>query len=241
MPLSALWWRRSPADAAPVRDPQHRSAGDYRYERHAQCRAAGTTHGTDDGTGADPQPGLPFPALVAIVIATLIANLMMQRKGIFEQLLDTWGLGRMRNPMRQMLSREGVVMLMERRFTVVDRFQYPTRLVEYLDNRNPWLLVYDNDKPVAVIEANSIVGLLTETNPIAIEELEGNDHRIDLLSVPALRYQTDHIKPQASTLEALERWRLNIDSLYISDWQREQPERPVGIITRNDLHHRFHL
>ena len=43
-------------------------------------------------------PDLPFPALVAIVIATLIASLAMQRKGIFEQLLDAWGFDRMRNP-----------------------------------------------------------------------------------------------------------------------------------------------
>lgn len=36
-------------------------------------------------------PELPFPALVAIAIATLIASLIMQRKGIFEQLLDACG------------------------------------------------------------------------------------------------------------------------------------------------------
>ncbi len=35
-------------------------------------------------------PELLFPALVAIVIATLIARLLMKQKGIFEQILDTW-------------------------------------------------------------------------------------------------------------------------------------------------------
>ena len=35
-------------------------------------------------------PELLFPALVAIVIATLIARLLMKKKGIFEQILDTW-------------------------------------------------------------------------------------------------------------------------------------------------------
>ena len=59
-------------------------------------------------------PSLLFPAMLAIVVASLTARMLQRQPGIFEQLLGTWGFSRVHNPVHKALARVGVSSLMDR-------------------------------------------------------------------------------------------------------------------------------
>ena len=61
--------------------------------------------------------------------------------------------------MRQALDREGVVTVMERKFTSVDRYQSPEQFASHsMQSRDPL-----TTKQFALIETSSLIGLLTRT------------------------------------------------------------------------------
>ncbi len=187
---------------------------------------------------------LPFPALVGIVIATLMGSLLMNRKGIFEQTLDVWGFDRLRNPLHQALSREGVTSLMNHDLQVVQRIYTPETLATTLAHSRQWLLVQDGDHLRVLMESHGVMALLAQrSTDFGIGLENGTEATIDLMTVPAQRYETHHIQPQASALEAINLMdRLNIDTLYVQELRRGKPVAPpLGVITRNTLQHRLQL
>ena len=180
-------------------------------------------------------PTLLFPALVAIVVASLTSSLLMDQHGVFEQVLESWGFDRLNNPVHKAFNRIGVRSLMDRSFVRLDRFQQPRDLSEKLGIQPEWVLIDDEKRPKALLPTIEISQLLNQPYAELLTSDIVND-KIDLLGIPALRYETFGIRGRASVYEA---WQVmnqkQIDSLYVYDDDRRKEHKVIGVITQKSL------
>ncbi|CAM3576920.1 chloride channel protein [Parendozoicomonas haliclonae] len=190
-------------------------------------------------------PELLFPSLVAIVIATLIASLLMNHKGVFEQILDSWGFDRVKDPLRQALGKEGVVSMMEARVLPLDRYQPFSTLKDKLIDSTEWLLIYDDMRPKAIMACSEALRLLEQPDEDLLIDAALNQKtgQLDLMRIPAHRMETGAISPRSTALQALELMTSRqIDSLYVcADKNNKTNPQPLGIITRESLQQHYRL
>ncbi len=184
---------------------------------------------------------LLFPALLAIVIASLIPPIVFKQSGIFEQVLEFWGFNRSNNPIHKVLRRIGVTTLMESNYTSVNRF-LSFRELEVCENTDAqWLLVYNEQRPAATISVHSLKDYYAKTKADRNPQTH-NEDTVDLLEIPALRHDVCGISYVSSVYEAWDRMiSKQVDSLYIFDNSNKQKHRIIGVVTRAHLEAYHHV
>ena len=177
---------------------------------------------------------LLFPALLAIIIATLTANLLFRKPGIFEQLLGLQGRTRSHNPVHKALSRMGITTLMDRSFIRMDRVQISQEIEHKVKGNPEWILVFDNGTPSMIMPAAALAFFL-ESQADEAEE-------IDLLDIPASRFDIAPLESQSSVYQA---WELmaekHVDALYVYSEKRRRKHKIIGLVTRESLENQYRI
>nr|WP_283777774.1 chloride channel protein [Sansalvadorimonas sp. 2012CJ34-2] len=171
---------------------------------------------------------LLFPALLAIIIATLTANLMFRKPGIFEQLLGLQGRSRFHNPVHKALSRIGITSMMDTEFIRLNRFQSLAELSSLLKNNPTWILILENGAPSMIMPTSGLVFYLDNNND--------SSDTVDLLDIPASRYDVAPIESQSSVYQAWEMMaEKHVDALYIFSEKRKKKQKIIGLVTKENL------
>ena len=174
-------------------------------------------------------PNLLFPALLAIVIAALTSNILLRQHGIFELILDCWGYGRSQNPVHKALSQMGISSLVNKSLVTIDRKENTATIQNNLREQPEWLLITDEGRPKALMPAMALSQFFDPAETTS-------NNALDLLDIPARRYDICELSNRASVYEA---WDMmhdkQVDALYITNQARKQETRIIGVVTRENL------
>lgn len=176
-------------------------------------------------------PNVIFPAMLAIVVATVTTRSLFQLDGIYVEQLKLAGRPVKFRPVHQVLSRAGVTSLLDTSFNLAPQTMNYDDARALLAKKPQWLIV-ETDKKKLLIQAADLANYLDDA-PVKVLSLE---EEVDLLDIPARRRLLIPIHPTATLLEALQALRsAGTDALYVT-----RPSTPLissvrGIITQEAL------
>lgn len=175
-------------------------------------------------------PGILFPGMLVVVVASLTARGLLRCDGLFATLMEQEGKSNRPRLMQQLLSRTGVRSLTHRRFCHADRHLDPERARSLLKLKPEWLVLQEKQ---LLIEPAALARHLE-----AAEAQTGAEETIDLLGIPARRLEMVAINPNANLYEAwLTLNRHQVDALYVS-----APGGGIaGLVTRDQLESYYRL
>ncbi|MEZ5596794.1 MAG: chloride channel protein [Pseudomonadales bacterium] len=139
-------------------------------------------------------PRIIPPAMLIIVVATLMVSQVFRLKSVFLGTLNTLGLDYPPSPVKLHLQRAGVMAIMERRF--VRTAPQVTRIEarRLLENKPRWVVLEDTENVHCILNAADLAAFL-ETQP------ERSD-TINLLRIPGQRFDVVAIDARATVQEA---------------------------------------
>jgi CIC family chloride channel protein len=167
-----------------------------------------------------------LPAMLCIVVATIIAVHGFKMKSLFETQLKLQGIQLEHTPMRQVLRRVSVETLMSTRFVRV-KARISRAEAEAVIKRNPiWLLVEDSENPTFIVLAEDVARYLGE---------QANED-INLLEIPAIRRDTSAISWRATLDEAFDTIaHHSVGALIVTRMPAPGVTTPVGILLEEDI------
>ncbi|HEY8568897.1 chloride channel protein [Microbulbifer sp.] len=148
-------------------------------------------------------PNVLFPAMMSIVVASLVSRQMFATEGIYQESLRALGKSGTPSWRAQMLSRVGVASVMERAIAVTPQLLERAQAERLIELQPAWLLVGGDDTPQALRTAdlaNFLQRPPKEGEPEALEE--NREEKIDLLRLPGERLQLAPLSWRATLLEA---------------------------------------
>lgn len=170
-----------------------------------------------------------LPAMVIIIVATLITSELFKQKSVFITTLNTLGLQYPPNPISLHLQRVGAIAIMDRSFR-----RLPTRIPnsvaqEVIDQGTNWILVEDDAGDVrALLNPSDLDAFLSERG---VDEEE-----IRLLELPGRRMDVTSIGSQATALQ-IQQAMLEADAQACTITRMTAPMiKPIiGIVTQNHI------
>jgi hypothetical protein len=171
-------------------------------------------------------PDIIMPSMLAIVVASLISSELFGKSSMFHTLLHATGLDHHTNPVMQSLRRIGAARFMNRSFVQSVAQVTRTEAQQMLGHSPEWIVIRDSESHLALMPAVELV-----------RHLEGEtDGPINLLEIPAQRFELAPLRMQATLQEALERLeQSSADALYIEWFDRQHYWRIQGILTREQI------
>jgi H+/Cl- antiporter ClcA len=176
-------------------------------------------------------PQVVMPGMLAIVVASLTSSELFQKKSLFLTMLQSSGLDYRDDPVMQSLRRVGVASIMNRGFYHCSSRLTRNSVVHILDQTPEWILV--DAKDAASMELLPGVDLARYIEEHS--ELDDTDE-IDLLQIPARRYQLTSISILATLQEALDKLdKTGAEALYVERIGRFRSASIEGILTREQI------
>ncbi len=168
-------------------------------------------------------PEVIMPGMLAIVIASLVNSEVFKQSSMFHTLLQATGLNYHSDPVMQSLRRIGAAAFMNRNFIQVESLLDRESVRSILDQNPEWVLIKGEKDKKALMPGVDLLRILEQS-----EEQE-----LDLLSLPATRYELAPLPMQATLQEALEKLdNSQADALYIEWYDQDHYWRIQGILTR---------
>ncbi|MET0067340.1 MAG: chloride channel protein [Candidatus Thiodiazotropha sp.] len=170
-------------------------------------------------------PDIIMPLMLAIVVASLSSRELFGKASMFHTLLETSGRHYHTDPVMQSLRRIGAARFMNRSFSQIDARVDRDTARRALDQEPEWLIINaPEDKKV----------LMPSVELLRTLEQRPDEEQLDLLAIPATRYELAPIRMQATLQEALEQLdRKHIDALYIEWFDSGHYWRIQGVLTRD--------
>ncbi len=168
-----------------------------------------------------------FPAMVAIVTASLTCRHFFPSGSVFQAVLVARGLDWRRAPMDQILERASVTSEMHKNYSLQSSTIRSNDAHAVLSKDLDWILISHQGVPAKLLSAADLQLYLDQHQ----EEQSGADE-IDLLAIPGLRKDLIAIHHNATLKEALKELdNQNVDVLYVNDDRKALQ----GIIQRDDI------
>lgn len=140
-------------------------------------------------------PNIILPAMLIIVVATMITSAGFRQRSVFLSTLTTLGLEYPPNPVRAHLQRAGVASIMNRSFVRLEEVCDRGRAAEAVAAHPRWIVVEaESGRPRCVLAGGDLKAFLDETG-----EETG---RIHLMHIPAMRRDVAGIDYLATIDEA---------------------------------------
>lgn len=176
-------------------------------------------------------PQLIMPGMLVIVVAGLTASELFRKESLFIAMLHAGGMDYQANPVLQTLRRTGVAGVMSKRFarpgTRVTREAAELTLAAEPE----WLLIEDEHGPSVLMPAVDLAAWMKENS----------DGEVDLLEIPARRYQLAGVGLRATLQEALEVLRASgAEALYVKRMTAPAIIRIYGVLTREQIESAYH-
>jgi H+/Cl- antiporter ClcA len=171
-------------------------------------------------------PDIIMPGMLAIVVASLVSSELFGKSSMFHTLLEATGLNYHTDPVMQSLRRTGAAEFMNRNFVQLEAKMHRDAAKLALNNKPEWVLISAPDSEPVLMPS---VELLRN-----LESLD--DQELDLLDIPATRYQMLPIRMQSTLQEALETLdSSSAEALYIEWFDEAHFWRIQGILTRPQI------
>ena len=146
-------------------------------------------------------PNMIFAGMLMIVFACLTAQQVFKCNGIFMAQLRLAGTPVRSEPAQQVLSRVGVVSVMNRQFRVSRAEVNTKEAYELLDDQPLWIIIEQVDKPKILLRAADLATFLKQYQPTD-EEINSGTITINLLEIPAQRFTLHGLHYRANLYEA---------------------------------------
>lgn len=171
-------------------------------------------------------PEIIMPSMLAIVVASLICSELFGKSSMFHSLLHATGLDYHTNPVMQSLRRIGAARFMNRSFVQCVSLVTPSEAQQMLGQTPEWIVINAEESHRVLMPAVDLVRHLEEQQ----------SDPINLLEIPAQRYELAPLRMQATLQEALERLdESSADALYIEWFDQGHYWRIQGILTRDQI------
>jgi CIC family chloride channel protein len=174
-------------------------------------------------------PNLILPAMLIIVVATLISSELFRRKSVYLMTLETLGLEYPPSPATLHLQKAGVTSIMSRSFVRLPQHVIPQKAAEALQSNPQWIIV--NDQEGELRSALSSADLR-----VFLDERGAQEPAIDLLKLPGMRKDVVGIDSRATVEEAqmLLRER-GVEALCVQQLAAPMLTRVMGVITQQNI------
>lgn len=174
-------------------------------------------------------PSLMLPAMLIIVVASLVASVIFRQKSVFLSTLDTLGLKYPPDPVTAHLQRAGVIAIMNRELVRLP-VQCSIAEAEAAMRAQPaWVVVESEPGQVRCVLRGA--DLLAH-----LESEDVEDGPVDLLEIPALRLDVDNVDYRATLAEAQEILSdQGTEALCIRRTTAPMIETVLGVITQQDI------
>jgi hypothetical protein len=171
-------------------------------------------------------PEIIMPGMLAIVVASLVSSEVFGKSSMFHTLLEATGLNYHTDPVMQSLRRTGAAEFMNRSFVQLDAKLSQDAAKMALNQKPEWVVINGPDNELVLMPSVELLRNL---------ELQ-EDEEIDLLNIPATRYQMSPIRMQSTLQQALETLdNSSADALYIEWFDEAHYWRIQGILTRAQI------
>jgi H+/Cl- antiporter ClcA len=173
-------------------------------------------------------PNIIFPGMLAVIAATLSSGQLHGRESMYLAMLRGMGRDYRNDPIAQSLRKVGVGSVMERSFVQLPQKVERETLTEALRDNPRWILLHEKEEVAQLLTAVDIA--------IALKEEPEETGELDLMQLPATRYQAAAIDFQSSLQEAREQLsESGAEALYVSRLTVPGISRVFGVLTREDI------
>ncbi len=172
-------------------------------------------------------PQVVMPGMLAIVVASLTSSELFRKKSLFITMLQASGLDYRTDPVMQSLRRVGVASIMQQDFLRCSSLLTRDKAAHILAQAPEWILIDERD--------GNTLSLMPGVD-LAHAAEEGSEDLLDLLTIPARRFQLTNISELATLQEALEKLQESgAEALYVERIGRYRPFSVQGILTREQI------
>lgn len=171
-------------------------------------------------------PQIILPGMLAVVVAGITASEFFKKESIFVSMMKVAGQDYDANPVLQTLRRLGVASIMDRRFVELTGSISLQQARQVLTAKKTFILIRQADRLPLVMPA---VELAKFMESVAQDPPE----QIDLLEMPAQRWQAAGIDFKANCQQAYEQFEDGaFEALYVERIMRFGKRRIYGILSR---------
>ena len=188
-------------------------------------------------------PHVILPAMLIVVVATLIANVVFGQKSVFLSTLETLGLQYPPDPVTAHLQRAGVGAIMNRDVVRVSNQCTIAEAEQAIAQSPRWLAIEDAPGEISsILNAADLQARLSieNENPDSgahqAEATAASERRLDLFGIPGQRMDTADIDYRATIQEAQE--VLNdsgVEALCVRRTSAPLIRSVLGVITQSDI------
>ncbi len=183
-------------------------------------------------------PNIIFPSMLIIVVSCLATRQLAHSEGIFVALLEANGNALNSGPVKQILSKVGVLSVMNTSFATSPRLLKYDQAHHLLSNQPLWVVIEELGKNKHLLRAADLANFLENPN----EKILGLEEDIDLERIPAQRYQLLPIHQQANLYEAQQLLRQKTaDAIYVERAPTPLESSVLGIITADTINNYYQV
>ncbi len=189
-----------------------------------------------------------LPAMVIIVVATLVTSQVFKQRSVFITTLNTLGLQYPPNPVTLHLQRVGVTAIMDRSFARVPARLSKRDAEETLARQPHWIVVEDEDaKLAAVLNPSDLSAYLAaaeegedlEDRAADAEQRENDsadEPTIRLLQIPGKRMDVTTIGSEATVMQLHEQLdKTQTEACCVTRTTAPMINPVIGVVTRSDI------
>ncbi|MEZ5561208.1 MAG: chloride channel protein [Pseudomonadales bacterium] len=173
-------------------------------------------------------PKLILPAMLIIVVATLVSSVLFRQRSVFLSTLNTLGLQYPPGPVQLHLQRAGVAAIMDRRFARLNFVCPRADALSALSGNPRWIVIETGPGDVrSVLSASDLLAYLDE---------HGIAEEIALLKIPGMRLDAGNVDMRATVQEAQDILRgSGPEALCVRRTSAPMISSVVGVITQADI------
>lgn len=178
-------------------------------------------------------PNVILPAMLIIVVATMVTSEVFRSESVFLRTLRTLGLEYPPSPVTQHLSRVGVTALMERRFARLPEETTAADCAAALQAAPTWVLIERRDGEVRqLLNGADLKAFLNDQRDSAAKD----QVTFNLLRIPAMRKDVASIDSRATLQQALEALRAaQAEAICVRRQSAPMIKPIIGVLTREQI------
>ena len=175
---------------------------------------------------------LVMPAMLIIVVASLVTSEVFKQRSAYISVLNTLGLQYPPSPVTLHLQRVGATAIMDRDFQRTNARISPDTAKGILAAKPRWLVINDDEgKITAVLNPSDLAAFVD-----GWDETPQEDFEINLLRIPGQRMDVATISAQATVMQVQELLnRTGTEACCVTRTTAPMIAPLVGVITQNDI------
>ena len=194
-------------------------------------------------------PNLILPAMLIIVVATMVTNVVFKQKGVFLSTLDTLGLQYPPDPVTLHLQRASVASIMNRDLARLPHICTLEDAREAFADKPRWIVVETNPGEIrCILAASDLMVYLDQhdadetekataaADKFATEQDDEEPEDICLLDIPGERKDVVNVDIRATLQEAQQALReVKVEALCVRRLAAPLIESVLGVVTQEDI------